>query len=385
MLGLLNRKNPETEGSQDPTEEQLRPRKSRKSLLPRQQLESLVKRFRKKQPLAEESHEQPVGRTMFSTQHNQWIRKAVGIGVIAAVACGPVALYQISQDEPVQPPQTVESGTNAGELSAHDRAGAFGTMVVSKWLTATRADSEELDKYFADSSAKGFETTPMEIDRPSVVSATKDKSGLWSVVVAVDTKSTEKVKGKDDKTTWTTRHFELPVRVEDSGEAIAQRAPAMVPLPAQAEGETFAYGEDLSPSGGISAMSGEFLNALLVGTGDVSRLTTPGSDITPIEPAAFTSVTVSKVQATQPEAEAPMAGDANEILVTAVGKTESGEGIPLQYSISILSRDGRWEVKSLSRPPALETSDASTAPPTEPPTTSPGAADPTQPNEGNEP
>ena len=262
MLGLLNRKNPETEGSQDPTEEQLRPRKSRKSLLPRQQLESLVKRFRKKQPLAEESHEQPVGRTMFSTQHNQWIRKAVGIGVIAAVACGPVALYQISQDEPVQPPQTVESGTNAGELSAHDRAGAFGTMVVSKWLTATRADSEELDKYFADSSAKGFETTPMEIDRPSVVSATKDKSGLWSVVVAVDTKSTEKVKGKDDKTTWTTRHFELPVRVEDSGEAIARKSTSDGSTPGSSRrgnlriwGGPKPIGRDLGHERGISECS----------------------------------------------------------------------------------------------------------------------------------
>lgn len=385
MLGLLNRKNTETEDSPDPTEEQLPPQKSRKSLFPLQQLESLIKRSRKKQSPAEDSREQPVGRTMVSTQHNQWIRKAAGVGAIAALACGPVALYQMSQDEPVQPPQTVESGTNAGELSAHDRAGAFGTMVVSKWLTATREDSETLDKYFVDSSAKGFETTPMEIDRPSVVSATKDKGGLWSVVVAVDTKSTEKVKGKDDKTTWTTRHFELPVRVEDSGEAIAQRAPAMVPLPAQTEGETFAYGEALNPSGGISAMSGEFLNALLVGNGDVSRLTTPGSDITAIEPAAFTSVTVSKVQATQPEADAPTAGDANEILVTAVGKTDSGEGVPLQYSMSILSRDGRWEVKSLSQPPALEAPEESTASPTEPPTPQPGATDPTQTSEGNEP
>lgn len=385
MLGLLNRKNTDAEDSQDSAEEQLRPRKSKKNLFPFQQLEALIGRSRKKHPVAEESHEQPVGRTMVSTQHNQWIRKTVGFGAIAAIACGPVALYQMSQDEPVQPPQTVESGTNAGELSAHDRAGAFGTMVVSKWLTATREDSEALDEYFADSSTEGFETTPMEITRPSMVSATKDKNGLWSVVVAVDTKSTEKAKGKDDKTTWTTRHFELPVRVEDSGEAIAQRAPAMVPLPAAAEGETFAYSEDLNPTGAVAAMSGEFLNALLVSSGDVSRLTTPGSDITPIEPAAFTSVTVSKVQATQPEADAPKAGDSNEILVTAIGKTESGEGIPLQYSMSILSRDGRWEVKSLSQPPALESPEESTTSPTEPPPTQPGATDPTQPTEGNEP
>lgn len=380
MLGLLNKKNPEVDDGVDPAEEQLRPRQPRKKLFSLPHLESLSAKFGKKKPAADKDHEQSAGRVMVSTQHNLWIRKVIGYGAIAAIACGPIALVQVSQDEPVQPPPAVESGTDAGDLTAHDRAGAFGTMVVSKWLTATREDSEALDQYFVDSSTNGFETTPMETDRPSVVSATKDTNGLWSVVIAVDTKSTEKVKGKDDKTTWTTRHFEVPVRLDADGGAVAQRAPAMVPLPASAEGETFAYGEDLIPTGAIAAMSDEFLNALLVGNGDVSRLTTPGSDITAIEPAAFASVTVSEVQATQPEAEEPTAGDANEILVTAVGKTASGEAIPLQYSMSILSRDGRWEVKSLSQSPELESPDASTASPTEPPPSPSGSVGPTPTN-----
>lgn len=378
MLGLLTKTKTTGDTVDDADgveagEEQRRPRRSRKQ--PFQ-----FPRFFAKKATESDEEESPAGRVMVSTQHNAWIRKAVGYTVIAAIACGPVALVQVLQDEPAPPPPAVEAGTDAAALTEHDRAGAFGVMVVSKWLTATRADSDSLGQYFADASTRGFETKAMEIARPSVVSATKSDSGLWSVVVAVDTKSTEKAKGQDDKVTWTTRHFEIPVRVEPSGEAIAQRAPSMVSLPSPAPGTALAYGEDLNATGAIAVMSGEFLNALLAGNGDVSRLTTPGSDIAPVDPAAFTSVTVSKVQATAVEVDEPTAGDANDILVTAVGKTAAGESIPLQYSMSILSRDGRWEVKALTQPPATESPDEADASPSEPPSTQTGSPEPTPTN-----
>ncbi|WP_209326329.1 conjugal transfer protein [Brevibacterium renqingii] len=382
MLGLLT-KTKTTEDTADDAdgvdagEEQRRPRRSRKQ--PFQFPQVFAKKAAKKTAESDEE-EPPAGRVMVSTQHNAWIRRAVGYTVIAAIACGPVALVQVLQDEPAPPPPAVEAGTDAAALTEHDRAGAFGVMVVSKWLTATRADSDSLGQYFADASTRGFETKAMEIARPSVVSATKSESGLWSVVVAVDTKSTEKVKGQDDKVTWTTRHFEIPVHVESSGEAIAQRAPSMVSLPSPAPGTAPAYGEDLNATGAIAVMSGEFLNALLAGDGDVSRLTTPGSDIAPVDPAAFTSVTVSKVQATAVEVDEPTAGDANDILVTAVGKTAAGESIPLQYSMSILSRDGRWEVKALTQPPAMESPDEADVSPSEPPSTQTGSSEPTPTN-----
>lgn len=382
MLGLMTKRDRDSEHQDDAAEEgaeqATRPRRQKKNLQ-FGRLTSLLSFGQKSRAKEHKSGDEPPhGQTMMSTQHNAWIRKCVGYGVIAAIVCGPVALYQQMNEQPEQARPVVESGADAAELAEHDRAGAFGTMVVSKWVTATRDGSEALDQYFVESATQGFDMKAMEIANPFVVSATKQKSGIWSVVVSVDTKATEKVKGKDDKVTWTTRHFEIPVRLDDAGGAVAERAPSMVPLPAPATGMPFAYEEEISASGAINTMSDEFLNALLAGSGDVSRLTTPGSEIAAIEPAAFESVTVSKVTATQPEVDDPTAGDTNELLVTATGKTAAGEVVPLQYSMSILSRDGRWEVKDLTQDPAVEKqADEAPASPTESPAGSPEPTAPT--------
>lgn len=376
MLGLLTKKSAEVadESVEEPeTNEEtgLRRRRTKKRFtLPR--LPSL-----KKQPKPEaETKGASTARVMMSTQHNEWIHKAVTAGVIAAIACGPIAVYKAFQSEAPAPAPTTQTGMNAAELNAHDQAGAFGVMVVSKWLTATRDTADELSSYFAVPVASGFSTKPLEIADPTVVSATKDETGLWSVVVAAGTKSVVKEEGKDDVVQWSTRHYELPVRVSEDGSAIAQRAPSIVPTPLGAEGEDLAYGQDLDPSGAVSAMAGEFLTALLADGGDVSRLTTPGSTIHPVDPAPFTNVTVSSVAAVDSELENPTAGDSNQILVTAVGTTSTDEAIPLQYTMTILSRDGRWEVEKLVNSPELGDSgstapavDEGTSVPTEPETT----------------
>lgn len=296
--------------------------------------------------------------------------RAATIGLRLLMLAGPVALLlwwiQPSQVVWMSNPNTDDAG-NPGQEAA---VSAFAEDYVATWLTTAEGDEAALEPFIESGSDITLPSQPWTVADAATADVASEGDDVWSVTVAISVQ--ERERGAPIR-----RYFQTAVLNAD-GALRAQTFPAQVAAPPAAVPAQMNYRYSLALDHPLAESSSSFLSALLTGTGDAARYTTPGTTIEPIDPAPYTAITVSSIQADTDLGSnevAPENGAQVQVLATITARAGRTRALTLQYALTLKARDGRWEVESLDSTPELvgppegeASTDASTDSSTEPTT-----------------
>lgn len=257
--------------------------------------------------------------------------------LLAALAAGPVALVAatglwltspaaVEASAPVPPDDVVNKSA---------RASAFAEDLVVAWLSTPAGQEDRLVTLVAGSSSPKLPKTPWSVTSVSTSGVT-GRGGLWSVTVAVTLNATR-------------RYFQVPVAI-DAGGVVAVAWPAPVPGPPRTDAPALAYRHTVSTTDPLAVAAAQFLAALLTGSGDVTRLTSPGSHIRAISPAPYTEVQVNAARSSTDVPGQAGEGQHVRILVDAIAAVSDDQQISVTYPLTLTVREGRWEVTSIDSP-----------------------------------
>lgn len=98
-----------------------------------------------------------------------------------------------------------------------------------------------------------------------------------------------------------------------------------------------------NPDDPVTAAVGRFLDALLVGEGELTRYISPTAKISPVRPAPYGKTTITRIGTRQ------LAGPPKtaEVLAEVEAVGLDGRVALLQYSLKLATRQNRWEVTDL--------------------------------------
>ena len=310
--------------------------------------------------------------------------------LVAAIACGPLAVaggvtgaFAGSAPPAAQAPVAAHDGADEAVASQLARS------LVVTWLEAKRGDESALANYVdtdglslpteslfkvAEPAVAGVDRVPASSfipgaakqDRttesspsttqaaPAGPAAERDavtRDG-YAITVAVWARPTEPADAPSVQ-----RYFRVPVVFTPTGPR-AVSLPAPVPgLPTGSKVQTgYDKRVDTNHPMGVSAL--QFLNAMLAGSGDISRYIAPGTTLRPVDPPVADSVEVTDMKATTeapPAAETVVDGTQMSVLATARLLQEGGADkfTTSQFALSMEARAGRWEVTDLDAVPSL--------------------------------
>jgi hypothetical protein len=303
----------------------------------------------------------------------------------AALASGPVALIRGSAAAP--PARTVPA---AVPLASSDPtqvvAGEAAIAWVTTWLTTDRTHAERIRSWYVGAQPL-LPAAAAHVDRPSVASVQPGGGGTWSVVVALDVAEAPAQSSPAANTapaaevdppvspspssaaalTMQRRYFQVAMFVAPSQQQqpgyLAPRVQALT-LPAPVAGPVAAsdarldYREGVSPTSYLGATVRTFLQALLAGQGDVTRVVSPRSVVVPVVPAVATDVRLTGLSlldgASESSADRPNRdGDSVRVLADAALLLPAGDTRTSQYALTLSGRGGRWEVSSIDLAPAV--------------------------------
>ena len=115
----------------------------------------------------------------------------------------------------------------------------------------------------------------------------------------------------------------------------------------------FAYPQQVTDTAAFATVQ-EFLSALLAGAGEVSRYTSPGSSVAAVTPAPYSKVTVQSLRSSDEMSVKTAAKDGVEVHVLVTAQLENGANMQTTtYFLTVTSRAGRWEIKSIDTVPQL--------------------------------
>ena len=117
----------------------------------------------------------------------------------------------------------------------------------------------------------------------------------------------------------------------------------------------------------------EFLAALVVGSGDVTRFISPDAAIAAVTPAPYTAIELEDVLVDHELTEAddvPQTGRTVHLLATATAIVTNDQAISVEYALTMTAREGRWEVAAIDATPQTLPSET----PTPSATQTPGGA-----------
>lgn len=287
---------------------------------------------------------------------SHWSATAVRTAVWIAVACGPIALIGVVVGGP-STPQVIQTAGVDGAASERAAVGEFSERYVTTWVETDTNNLGRLKTYVELPDTLSWPTDAgAEATAAQTSGIEQQPTGLWSVTVGADVTPA----GSEDTER---RYFQVAIRY-DEGAMIATGLPAPVPAPRTAEPPDTEYGSEVATDSAAGETIDDFLNAMLAGRGDIARYVSPGSGLKSISSAPYQDVQVEYIESDVDllaDTSGPEDGDEAEVLVTAKAETKNGAATPVQYALTLRSRDGRWEVAAIGRTP-LVTDDASFAP-----------------------
>lgn len=297
----------------------------------------------------------------------------VGFGAVAAV----VNLFN--------PSATAEQVVEAGESPESQQAADYARGFVGAWLRATSEDDQEVSQYMPVSRGDITEEEPAEFRNVAVASVETDDNGVSTAIISaelhteVEDDDSETITGTDDlssqdaeeatededddaaeedssdeetETAWVTTWYQVNVYYD--GETFAPMGwPAPIPAPETGTEPAMTYRYDGSDE--IEAAIEDFVEAYVLDTSDVTRLTHPESDIQSLGPNPYTVVTVDDVTTDEDHRDnMPNEGTTTRALVNlSLGTTEDAAR-HATYALTLETRGGRWEVRTLDPAPALD-------------------------------
>jgi hypothetical protein len=308
--------------------------------------------------------------------------KAWGAVLALALLAGPAALvWTALRPEPAPVAAAAGTADSAESAAATERA----IELVETWL---RADSDD-QQLLASLTSAPVGSLPQEsliIRDSSVAQVEPAEDDVWSVTVGVDVAEPapgstpapapsggtgEAGEEAEVPLVWVRRYFQVPVLVERteterSGPDLAVTAlalPAPVPGPGAAEPPDLDYPETISPTSAAGQSAAGFLAAMIAGDGEITRYLRPGTSISAITPAPYSAVAVTDIKGSHEVTEDPADDDGTHALITAELTRLDGNKTTAQYVLTLVARDGRWEVAGLEPAVRIDTTPSGTIDP----------------------
>jgi hypothetical protein len=308
------------------------------------------------------------------------VTKAWGAALALALLAGPAALVWTALRPAPAPVSAAAGAASTGETAA---ANERAVELVETWLRAD-SDDQQLLASLTNAPVGSLPQEGLTIRDSSVAQVEQTDDGVWSVTVGVDVAepapgSTPPAGGggKADKEeaevalVWVRRYFQVPVLVdrtdtEWSGPDLAVTAlalPAPVPGPAAAaEPPDLDYSETISPTSAAGQSVAGFLAAMVAGDGEITRYLRPGTSIPAVIPAPYSAVAVTGIKGSHEVTEDPTDGDGTHALTTVELTRLDGQQTTAQYVLTLVARDGRWEVAGLEPAVRIDTTPSGTDP-----------------------
>lgn len=311
---------------------------------------------------------EPVGEGSSWTAGRELSGRAITVLLIGAIICGPVALlWQASRPESVvAAPDVVTSALPASQQAAGDYALAY----VGAWLGASRDNTTELARFVDVGSVREISELPWEYRDLAVVSLEPaDDSALVTVVIAANIKELTSDDEGGSANEWPRRYFQVVVNVTEGGQLNVVGLPAPVaPQPQAEEPVELEYETTIDNGSPVADSVLAFLNAYLAGSGDITRVSTPGTDFAALTPAPYVAVDLVDLRANLEPDATPGDGDSVRVLVTASLANALDLRLTATYALTLTARDDRWEISSIDLTPQEAPASAGTTPNTPTPT-----------------
>lgn len=295
-----------------------------------------------------------------SWTQGQWIRAtAAKVALWAMVASAPAALVLagMAQSRAHQPIEVAAASTP--EPEGKQAAAAVALNAVVTWLGADRS-AQKIVKA-AGLPAVQLPEKGLDVSDPSVVDA-RWIDHIWLITIGVTVNSSHPGEGGAEGTKVVQRrYFQIPAQVGPDDEITLLSLPAEVAAPDANPGEANGYATAITESEPIALAVSEFANALLAGTGDITRYTAPESTIQAVSPAPYSVVKLVSLTAD----EAPSSAEGAEANVSARlrATTEStSTDTTFDYFLALKLRSGRWEVAAIQAAPANDTTPSAPTP-----------------------
>jgi len=277
--------------------------------------------------------------------------------LVAAIASGPVALaFQMVA------PRTapVVHASAATEWQASTLASQRAVELVDAWLAATSSDSARLQSLYPGAVAS-LPNSPVVTKDAAASSLIEAGEGVWTVVVGVEEQSaapqptpSPAAVGTAGGASWVRRYYQVAVHVAGSAAQVLS-LPAPVAGPGTSDTQRTDYPRQVPATSALGTSVQAFVAAMVAGSGDVSRYTSPGVSISPITPAPYTGVTLQRLDAVQDSvaADNPPDGAWVQVLASVSLVRTDGQKATAQYALELRARAGRWEVTQLASGPHL--------------------------------
>lgn len=305
--------------------------------------------FRSAKP---ENKPEPEGQTSGIASDRQVVEarlasKVISGALVAALASGPVAVVGVAavvwSSSPTDGP--VAEASSAVARAERASAGEFATRVVRSWLQADREHSEEWKQLAPSGSSVNLPEVGMQTADAQVASIDRHDQA-WSVVVGVTVTDADESASR--------RYFQVPVTAADHAVA-ALSLPTPVAGPSEDDSGRLDYGQIVQPGGPVAEVVDGFLQAYLIGEGDVARLSAPGASIRAVKPPPYASVSISEVKARDRDvdtSQAPDEGTDLRVIVTGDAVISDSQQATVSYALTLTARAGRWEVAAIDPVPA---------------------------------
>jgi len=311
-----------------------------------------MKLFTKKTAEEPASSEAPVAETARWTGGSVWASRGATVGLWSILLVWPVAIALIVPG-PGSASNAAPTEVNAVRAVSEQSAGAVASGFVAAWLSATKDDSVELQRYVSTSGMKLPDTgwAFRNLTIASVGEATK--AGFVPVQIAADVEETS-IEEEAPVTSWQRRFFAVTVQVSDGTIGVVGM-PAPIAGPATpAKQPDLNYSANVSSTSPVADTAASFLAAYLTGNGEVSRYVTPDAEISAITPAPYSAVKVSTVSANAAPADKPADGDVLNVSIKAELVSGTGQTISAAYVLTMTARADRWEVTSIDLTPTVK-------------------------------
>lgn len=301
-------------------------------------------------------------------------QKAVTALLYLGLACGVLALGMQLLLPPAKPAAAI-STAQGGLTVIQQQAGAYATGFVGAWLSATREEPGTLLDYSSDILPTNLSEAAWAYRDLGVVSIEAvENSAVVNVVVAANIEEYD-MESDEGLTFWPRRYFSVAVQTATEGMSVlAMPTPVAAPERNATEVQ-LGYPRTVPSAAPARATVEAFLAAYLAGSGDITRVITPGSDIAAVLPAPYQELAVTEVRSDRDPSADPGAGETVRVFATADVVSASGQRLTTTYALTLTARDGRWETTTVDLAPQerFPTGTSSVKPSTPSPTKTPAS------------
>ncbi|WP_327146916.1 conjugal transfer protein [Nocardia sp. NBC_01327] len=265
------------------------------------------------------------------------------LAVLAVIGGGHAVLDAFST-----PPPGPSEDSTVSLIARSTLAESFAREFVVVYLSSTAGQQDRILEFVASGQQAALPPTARQVSDPVVVYVTRtlttSNADIWAVTVSV------RIAKKTGTTDDTRQYYRVAVSVID-GRLRALSLPAAVEPPSPGADLALDYATPCAAETPLAQVASGFLQALLTGTGDIARYTTPDSGISALRPTPFTTAETTTVSADNPGC--GTSGSSARVLASVNPKLDGAAAPTLAYPLRMVRAAGQWQVRSVDPVPAL--------------------------------